>query len=131
MQPLQLGHSLSVSVFGTKKPDFPSALEANSLFTQRSSVKTDPVFTSSHPSPFLRASLYTCIDSRATALVLATLLKGTLQALGLIISLEAWEDLCAGILVPDHPPLPVLEKGSKVVVTIQCSQNPFLTVVSP
>jgi len=89
-------------LFGTKKPDFLSALEANSLLTQRSQSKTDPVFTSSHPSPFLRALWYTYIDSGATALVLATLLKGTLQALGR--SLEAWgEDLCIGILVPDCP----------------------------
>lgn len=103
-QPLQLGHSVSVSVSLGQKPDFPSALEANSLFTQRSQFTADLVFTSSHPSPFLRALLNTYIDSRATALVLATLLKGTLQALGL--SLEAWEDLCIGILVPDRPPPP-------------------------
>lgn len=35
---------LCLSLFGTKKPDFPSALEANSLFTQRPQIKTDPVF---------------------------------------------------------------------------------------
>lgn len=53
IQPSKLGLSLSVSLSGTKKPDFPSALGADFLFTQRPQIKTDQACISSQP--FLKA----------------------------------------------------------------------------
>lgn len=109
-QPPKRGLSLFVclSFSRTKKPGFPSALEANSLFTPKTSNQNWPV-SSSQPL-FIPQSFYVYIDPRATELTLA-ILKGILQALGRSLETRGKNVFLCWYLGPWFP-FPALEKCS-------------------
>lgn len=102
-QPLQLGLSLSVSVSLGLRSQTSQVLWKLIPYSPKD-LKSELTQSSPPPAP-LHSSGLCCTPALipASALVLATLLKGTLQAPGR--SFEArGEDLRIGISVPDRPP---------------------------
>lgn len=82
-QPPKLGISLFVSLsLGLRSQTSQVLWKLITYSSQRSQIKTDQFSFLLGLSPFFKALFYIYIDPRATELILATLLKGILQALG-------------------------------------------------
>lgn len=112
IQPPELGVFLSVCLFlGLRSQTSQVLWEPNSYLPKDLKSKRTRSASPPSSSPFLKALFYTCIEPRATALVLATLLKGILQACGR--GLETWQGAGepAFVLIPWFlTPFPSVEK---------------------